>query len=309
MAIIYVYSEKNDTIERFERGLNESMPYVKGGTLAVRDFRGKSCSTTFWTTRCAMEAWGITAASFGKKVPVDTAFRRIWEQGFAPQSQHYAGVAFEAGNLFGRAKCRALRDHAERLDIWSYIEPEPAEADTVYLDRRYGSPACKDGYPTIKQGCKGVYVFVLQDALNVLGYGANVLDGKFASGTSKAVSHFQEENGLPATGIVNCETWEAITMKAVGRGQTPTVLCRCKEEDMEDREPTPRFSDMSAPEEVPALQEPEVIPYDDAPPFPSFVDIILDSSMEPRFLSPDEQDGERLYDLLLEPVEEKGSAE
>lgn len=65
----------------------------------------------------------------------------------------------------------------------------------------------------VKQGSKGVYVAVLQDALNSLGYSSGTVDGIFGTGTKNAVIKFQKANNLIADGIVGCNTWKALTSK------------------------------------------------------------------------------------------------
>lgn len=84
----------------------------------------------------------------------------------------------------------------------------------VHIDKRYGTPACSTGgYPLIKQGSRGVYVMVLQDALNYLGYSAGSIDGIFGPNTRAAVVRFQRDNNLSADGIVGCNTWRRLTNK------------------------------------------------------------------------------------------------
>ncbi|MDD3304107.1 MAG: peptidoglycan-binding domain-containing protein [Clostridia bacterium] len=75
-------------------------------------------------------------------------------------------------------------------------------------------PACPTGgYPLVKQGRKGVYVAVLQDALNTLGYNAGAIDGVFGANTKNAVVRYQRDNRLAQDGIVGCNTWKSITQK------------------------------------------------------------------------------------------------
>lgn len=84
----------------------------------------------------------------------------------------------------------------------------------VHIDKRAENPACaRGGYPTIRQGSKGVYVAVLQDALNFLGYNAGNIDGIFGSNTKNAVMRYQKARGLKEDGIVGCNTWETITQE------------------------------------------------------------------------------------------------
>lgn len=52
------------------------------------------------------------------------------------------------------------------------------------------------GYPALKRNDKGVYVLVLQDALNTLGYSTGGLDGVYGSATNTAVQAFQKNIAL-----------------------------------------------------------------------------------------------------------------
>ena len=63
--------------------------------------------------------------------------------------------------LHGRTEMRNL---ASESSIWNYVEPASLTPSWVHFDERQ-VPA---GYPSIRQGAKGVYVCVLQDALNTL---------------------------------------------------------------------------------------------------------------------------------------------
>ena len=73
-------------------------------------------------------------------------------------------------------------------------------------------------------GEKGVYVLVLQDGLNNLGFPTGGLDGVFGNNTRTAVRNFQSSRGLLADGIVGCSTWTRLQSEVVGRGRTSTTL-------------------------------------------------------------------------------------
>ena len=80
------------------------------------------------------------------------------------------------------------------------------------------------GYPTLRNGSRGIYVLVLQDALNALGYSTKTLDGAFGSNTRSALLSFQRNNGLNADGICGCCSWRRIVSEAVGIGRTLSVI-------------------------------------------------------------------------------------
>lgn len=94
----------------------------------------------------------------------------------------------------------------------------------VHFDKRYGTPACSAGYPALRQGARGVYVLILQDALNALGYTTYTLDGVFGNNTRNALIAYQRNNGLGADGICGCATWRRLVSEVVGIGRTPTVI-------------------------------------------------------------------------------------
>ena len=214
MITVLVYNNHTGAMEHYKRELYQPMPYVTGSTLSAREFRGKSSSNIIWTDRRAMEAWNKTRAAWGKPIHVGYAFRRIGEGGHADQSQHYAGVSFDVAQNLSNAERTKLRNLASSLGVWSYVEPAYLTPTWVHFDARLGPPACSAGYPMVRQGSKGVYVALLQDALNTIGVSSLGVDGVFGQKTADAVRAFQRANGLTADGIVGCSTWTALTKQA-----------------------------------------------------------------------------------------------
>jgi hypothetical protein len=224
VAKIFVYDVYNDALEVFDRGENDPMPYAYGNTMLVREFRGSSRSNVLWTTNAAMEAWNATRRTYGAPIPFRYAFKRIWEGGHGRQSQHYAGVSFDVGQALSQTQRNRIWNIANDLGVWVYVEPQYLTPTWVHFDKRYGVPAYSAGYPTLRQGSRGVYVLILQDALNALGYSTQTLDGIFGGNTRSALVAYQRENGLSADGIVGCGTWTRIVNEVVGIGLTPTVI-------------------------------------------------------------------------------------
>ena len=216
MINILVFNNLTNRMERYARNLSDPMPYNTGNTLSVREFRGRSTSNLIWTDRRAMLAWNTTRALFGRPIPVGFAFRRLGEGGHANQSQHYAGVAFDAGQALTPTLRNQLRQTAIRSGVWSHIDPASATPTWVHMDARQGPPACAAGFPLVRQGSRGVYVCTLQDALITAGIPGVGVDGMFGPITERAVRTFQRENGLSADGIVGCNTWTRLTAMTNG---------------------------------------------------------------------------------------------
>lgn len=73
-----------------------------------------------------------------------------------------------------------------------------------------GAPSLKP----LQTGSRGDRVRELQEDLNALGYSTNGIDGIFGQGTKRAVVAFQQERGLPVTGIADAATIDAVDKAA-----------------------------------------------------------------------------------------------
>lgn len=224
MAKVIVYDVYTQALQVYWLNESDPMPYAYGRTMLVGEFRGSSGSSVLWTTNAAMEAWNATRRTYGSPIPFNYAFKRIWEGGHGRQSQHYAGVAFDVGQALSSAQRNRIWNVANNLGVWSYVEPQSMTPTWVHLDKRYGRPACSAGYPVVRNGSRGIYVLVLQDALNALGYNTYTLDGAFGNNTRNALISYQRNNGLTADGIAGCATWTRLVSEAVGIGKTATVI-------------------------------------------------------------------------------------
>jgi hypothetical protein len=223
--LIYVYDPDTKKIEKYNRGLSEPMPYTEDHFLKVSEFRSNSQSTLVWSDKRFLQTYSNFRKFYGKPIYIGFCYKRIWEGGHADQSQHYAGGAFDTGQNLDSAGRNALHESAEKFGSWSYVEPQSMTPTWVHFDKRLGPPACPGGgYISLSLGSRGVYVLILQDALNAVGVTGSGLDGIFGEKTRDAVTRYQQLNRLSADGFVGCATWRSLTSKANGIGQTPTVL-------------------------------------------------------------------------------------
>ena len=225
MAKILVFNNDTDRMETYYRGETEPMPYNTNGTLRVREFRGSSKSNILWTTKRTMQSWNSQRYIFGAPIPVGFAFKRPYEGGHSSQSQHYAGTAFDVGQLLSNTQRNALRNNAKNSGIWSYVEPASISPTWVHFDKRFGTPACSSGgFPLLKRGSISNYVLIAQDDLNTLGFQTGGLDGIFGSQTRNAVLQYQKSRSLSADGIIGCNTWRSLQENVVGTGRTNTTI-------------------------------------------------------------------------------------
>lgn len=225
MAKIKVYNNDTNRMETYYRGEAEAMPYVTNRTLTVREFRGSSKSPTLWTEKRCMQAWNSQRYSFGGPIPVGFAFKRPWEGGHGTFSQHYAGLAFDAGQTLTPPRRQQLYTSALNSNVWSYVEPIKLTPTWVHFDKRRGTPACSTGgYPIIREGSRGSYVLIAQDDLNTLGYKTGGLDGVFGAQTLNAVKSYQRKVGLAVDGIIGCNTWRSLQENVLGTGRTATTI-------------------------------------------------------------------------------------
>ena len=115
MAKIIVFNNDTNRMETYYRNESEAMPYNANRSLTVGEFRGSSGSPTLWTTKRAMQSFNTTRYLFGSPIPVGFAFKRPWEGGHGTQSQHYAGVSFDAGQVLSSSEINRLRNTKIRL--------------------------------------------------------------------------------------------------------------------------------------------------------------------------------------------------
>lgn len=224
MAKILVFNESSNRMETYYKGEAQAMPYNTNNTLLVREFRARSISNTLWTTRNTMLAWNAQRYIYGAPIYVGAAFRRPWENAHGLQSQHYAGVAFDVGQVLTAEQRQVLYNSARNSGVWSFVEPLSQTPSWVHFDKRIYPPACiTGGYPQVRFGAKGVYVLILQDGLNTLGFTTGGLDGVFGNKTLNAVTRFQSSRGLKIDGIVGCNTWKSIQNEVVGIGRKSTT--------------------------------------------------------------------------------------
>ncbi len=225
MAKILVFNNDSNRMETYYRNLSDPMPYNTNGTLRVREFRGSSNSNTLWTTKRTMQSWNSQRYVWGKPIDVGFAFKRPYEGGHSSQSQHYAGTAFDVGQLLSNTQRTALRNSAINSGIWSYVEPASISPTWVHFDKRFGIPACSSGgFPLLKRGSISNYVLIAQDDLNTLGFRTGGLDGIFGAQTRNAVLQYQKSRGLSSDGIIGCNTWRSLQENVVGTGKTNTTI-------------------------------------------------------------------------------------
>lgn len=69
--------------------------------------------------------------------------------------------------------------------------------------------------PRIEPGAKGSYVYAIQLRLAKLGYEHAGVDGVYGQATERAIMRLQRDKGLPVTGIVDMQTYEALGMSVI----------------------------------------------------------------------------------------------
>lgn len=218
MAKILVYNNNANRMETYYKGLSEAMPYNSNRTLTVREFQGSSNSNIMWTDLRTMESWNSLRYLYGRPIYVGFAFKRCWQGGHSNLSQHYAGTAFDAAQTATEEQRAIIRNLARQ--VWNYVEPESLTPRWVHFDDRWVA----SGYPNTRNGSRGIYVCVAQDALTTLGYNTGGLDGVFGSRTLESVRSYQRQKGLSVDGIIGPNTWRSLMADVVGKGPTDTTV-------------------------------------------------------------------------------------
>ena len=113
------------------------MPYNTNATLKVKEFRGSSKSNTLWTTKRTMQSWNSQRFIYGAPIPVGFAFKRPYEGGHGNQSQHYAGTAFDVGQILSQTQRTKLYNSAKKSGVWAFVEPISLTPTWVHFDKRF----------------------------------------------------------------------------------------------------------------------------------------------------------------------------
>lgn len=93
--------------------------------------------------------------------------------------------------------------------VYSHLNPQITREEVVNIGQQIQTIQTIQ-YVTLQNGSKGESVAFLQRALISCGYLEGAADGTFGSGTEKALTQFQKDNGLPETGIADAETQTAL---------------------------------------------------------------------------------------------------
>jgi hypothetical protein len=163
---------------------------------------------------------------FGKSVNIASGYRCQKHNGqvanAAKNSRHMQGMAADI-KVSGIAPA-AVAGYAESIGVRGIGLYEGADGNFVHIDTRadkfywYGhaqSPrqtfgaektavTCKVTLPALQKGDKGVAVKALQRLLGC------TPDGSFGPATDAALKTRQKQVGIPATGICNAATWQAL---------------------------------------------------------------------------------------------------
>lgn len=208
MSTVKLYIVDSGRITIHDLPIVSKMPQSK--YLSVKEFMGSSQSSFLWTDIRLIKAFDQLRTSIGSPIPVKYGFKRIREGGHSNNSQHYAGLALDCMQAsFGKTDLQraAVRAKAKELGLFRYIEPATLSPTWVHVDVRHDA--------TIKTGSVSVYNFVLQDALDYLGYAMRI-DGVFGPATEAALILYQKASRLSADGVCGYATWAALG-KSVAR--------------------------------------------------------------------------------------------
>lgn len=196
---------------------DDPIPGTKHGLLTVRALRGRSVSGILWSDLRALDALQ-TLLALAAPHTVRYAFRRLGEGAHTGQSAHYAGLAFDIGHKLDPEEQMRLASLALERCGFDRVEPLFTTPGWLHVEKQIAQPACiRGGYPSLRQGARGVHVFVLQDALLLHGMAEGGLTGCFSAATAADVRRFQNLRRLSVTGEADCATWRALMQPAANR--------------------------------------------------------------------------------------------
>ena len=121
------------------------------------------------------------------------------------QSVNCVSILIEPGYMTNFNEAKLMRDP----DYQTEVAEETCRGVCLYLGQNYVPRNNLANYPTLRNGSRSNFVYLLQFMLTQNGYNISV-DGVFGQNTANAVTAFQTTNGLTADGIVGNNTWRML---------------------------------------------------------------------------------------------------
>ncbi len=169
---------------------------------------------TAWTDEAFIHACKKLCSRFELKlarsfVPVRTGRRICF-------SAHHAGLA---GDFSLLCPCKNIISRQNEIRCWcvksglfSYVQPQYRTPLWIHAEVSI-APASSlfVPYPALFPGNSGVYCFILQQCLNIIGYPC-LLSGRFSGDTEYALRQFRKDVGLLAEGYVDSVCWQRLML-------------------------------------------------------------------------------------------------
>lgn len=118
------------------------------------------------------------------------------------------GYDISVDSIFGER----TRDAVIRYQRENGLDPDGIVGQNTWRTLLFLPP-----YPTLRKGARGTYVEFMQSKLESKLYPVGKIDGIFGDDTLKALTEFQQENGLVADGIAGPLTWAKLATTGGGR--------------------------------------------------------------------------------------------
>ncbi len=135
---------------------------------------------------------------------------------------------FSISLIFGMSGANFSLQQPAQQDVFASSEAQgvPTTQKTTPSQMLLAPSRCNSNSPILQIGFTGTKVAELQRLLVQLGYGSMLgkggIDGKFGLSTQNAVKKFQQDNGLPANGIVRPAIWRALCTLVTSVPPSPT---------------------------------------------------------------------------------------
>jgi len=155
--------------------------------------------------------WKDIGASVDAVSARTVAHNRIYRAPLAPLGQAYSAPLPEDLQRF-RAIWAGYG--AAGLSWWSWQAASPTTFATLTAPAPAPVVLADPGWPTLATGKSGDEVIWMQQHL-VSADPSVVVDGKFTAATAVALKAFQTARGLPASGVTDAATWEALLALAM----------------------------------------------------------------------------------------------
>ncbi len=205
--LVLIYNNDTHSMEQYELGLDENMPYTQNMKITVGAFSVNSFTKILWAERNFLKNISDLLNLIDCDFDITSGFSRIFEVFTNERLHNKRGNAIDGGTNFSYQQDLKFRKLVEQCNNFTYVNQKDNEYSFSHINAHRNFTSEYVPFEMIKLNDVGVDVCILQDTLWYLGYDVKAINGNFDIELEAELKLFQVANNLTPTGICDSDTW------------------------------------------------------------------------------------------------------